>query len=335
MKIVCSPNGIVDEKSPKTGWIEIERAGFTDNLSDVLIVPPLYEGVERGQEWEVNKTYYLEQFEQVKKLPSDTRPKYILLQNLCKEVNGHMVRGLCSETAVACKWIDDLNAIVGEEIFGMCVDTGALNLCGQNTYEYIHALGSRIKAVILRENDGSNDVAMLPFTSVANGHTQMDWLGVIRGLRELAFDGYLIMDFGDTASAFSPLLRPQLMSMAKSIAEYFKWQIEIENLLKKHKSIVLFGAGAMCCNYIKNYGDKYPPLFTCDNNKTLWGKSVLGLEIKSPECLRDLPKDCAIFICNRYYREIEVQLREMGIENDIEYFNDEYMPAFYLQSVER
>ena len=81
--------------------------------------------------------------------------------------------------------------------------------------------------------------------------------------------------------------------------------------------------------------DIYRHSFLYNYNKTLWGKSVLGLEIKSPECLRDLPKDCAIFICNRYYREIEVQLREMGIENDIEYFNDEYMPAFYLQSVER
>lgn len=332
MKIICSPNGIVDERSPRSGWIEIERAGFTDTLSDVLILPPLYEGVERGQEWEVNKAFYLKQLEQIKE---NGQMKQILLENLCKEVNGHIMRGVCSEASVACKWIDMLNELAGEEVFGMCVDTGALNLCGQNIYEYICELGPRVKAVVIRENDGQNDYAMLPFTSVANGQSQMDWLGVIRGLREIAFDGYLIMDFGDTASAFSPLLRPQVMALAKSIAEYFKWQIEIENLLKKHKKIVLFGAGDMCRNYIKNYGEKYPALFTCDNNKALWGNSVLGLEIKSPECLKDLPKDCAIFICNRYYREIEVQLREMGIENAIEYFNDEYVPTFYLHSIER
>lgn len=327
MKIVCSPNGIVDEKSPRSGLIEIERAGFTDALSDVVILPPLFEGVERGQEWEVNKVYYLEQ---IGLLESDGESKQILLQNLSKDVNGHMIRGLCSEARVACQWIDHLNEIVGREAFGMCVDTGALNLCGQNPYEYIHTLGSRVKAVIIRENDGQNDYAMLPFTSVANGCTQMDWLGVIRGLREIAFDGYLIMDFGDTANAFSPLLRPQIMSMAKSIAEYFQWQIEIESLMKKHKSIVLFGAGNMCRNYMKNYGEKYPPLFTCDNNKKLWGTSVYGLEVKSPEALLSLPEDCAIYICNIYYREIEQQLREMGVTNEIEYFNDEYLPTFHM-----
>lgn len=332
MKIVCSPNGIVDEKSPKSGWIEIERAGFTDTLSDVIIVPPFCEDVERGQEWEVNKAFYLETFEQIKE---SSKPKQILLQNVCREVNGHMTRGVCSKASELVKWINQLNEMVGEEAFGMCVDTGALNLCGQNAYEYIHVLGAHLKAVVLRENDGQNDYAMLPFTSVVNGYSQMDWLGVIRGLREMNFDGYLIMDFGDTASAFSPLLRPQLMSMAKSVAEYFKWQIEIESLLKKHTSRVLFGAGNMCRNYMKNYGEKYPPLFTCDNNKNLWGTEFCGLEIKSPETLKTLPKDCAIFICNIYYREIEQQLRDMGIENDIEYFNDEYMPTFYFDRIER
>ncbi len=39
-------------------------------------------------------------------------------------------------------------------------------------------------------------------------------------------------------------------------------------------------------------------------------------------------------ICNIYYREIEAQLRDMEIEN-IGYFNDEYMPSFYFDRLER
>lgn len=85
----------------------------------------------------------------------------------------------------------------------------------------------------------------------------------------------------------------------------------------------------MCKNYMTAYGETYPPLFTCDNNEKLWGSQVCGLEVKSPEALKDLPEESGIFICNIYYREIEQQLREMGIEN-IEFFNDEYMPSFYL-----
>ena len=105
--------------------------------------------------------------------------------------------------------------------------------------------------------------------------------------------------------------------------------MEIESLLEGYDSIVLFGAGNMCRNYMKCYGEKYPPLFTCDNNRQLWGTSFCGLKVKPPEALRDLREDCVVLICNIYYREIESQLREMGIKN-IGFFNDEYMPSFHF-----
>ena len=135
-------------------------------------------------------------------------------------------------------------------------------------------------------------------------------------------------------NAFSPILRPTFLQLAKATADYFKWQIELENLLKKYPSRVLFGAGNMCRNYMKCYGKDYPPLFTCDNNSDIWGSEFCGLEVKAPENLKNLPKDCAVFICNIYYREIQQQLREMGIENPIEFFNDEYMPDSYFDRLE-
>lgn len=322
---------------------------------EIIIVQPLFTGISfakgdrdavchdnwtlvndnREVLWETNKQYYLDLLQAAKAQSEKDQTFRILLQNQYKVINGQFVRGICSDAAEACQWVDELNAIAGEEIFGMCVDTGVLNVCRQDAYEYIHTLGSRVKAVILRENDGLNDDSLLPFTSAAHRQSQMDWLGIIRGLREIAFDGSLILEFPDTACAFSPLLRPSLLQLAKSVAEYFKWQIEIENLLKKHDAIVLFGAGNMCRNYMKCYGEKYPPLFTCDNNKNLWGTWFEGLEIKPPDALKELPKDCVVFICNVYYKEIEQQLRDIGITNAIEYFNDEYMPNFYFDRIER
>ena len=151
----------------------------------------------------------------------------------------------------------------------------------------------------------------------------------MRGLREIGFDGQLILDAFDTVVTFSPLLRPPLLRLAKATADYFQWQIGIENLLKKYRKIVLFGAGNMCRNYMKCYGEKYPPLFTCDNNEKTWGTVFCGLEVKAPGALKDLPEDCGVFICNIYYREIKRQLQAMGVEN-IEFFNDEYMPSFYF-----
>ncbi|MBQ7582713.1 MAG: hypothetical protein IJU25_07840, partial [Lachnospiraceae bacterium] len=76
-------------------------------------------------------------------------------------------------------------------------------------------------------------------------------------------------------------------------------------------------------------------LYTCDNNSKIWGTEFEGLTVNSPEKLKELPEDAAIIICNGYYREIEAQLREMNIQNPIEYFNDEYMPTFYFDRFKR
>ncbi|MDE7016224.1 MAG: sugar phosphate isomerase/epimerase [Lachnospiraceae bacterium] len=295
-----------------------------------LVVRPLFVGVEHGNEWRENQKYYLH-FAQLAKENHIT----LLLENQCRDIGGHLVRGICAEGDVAAEWVDKLNAECGEERFGFCMDSGVCNICGQNMYEMARALGKRLKMVILRDCDGHRESAMLPFTCAYQRQSQTDWLSLIRGLREIGFDGHLALNMTDTAAAFSPLLRPHLLTMAKSVADYFKWQIEIETILRKYPNRVLFGAGNMCRNYMKCYGDQYPPLFTCDNNKALWGTSFCGLEVKSPEALKEISPDCAVFLCNIYYREIEQQLRDMGIKNPIAYFNDEYMPSFHFDRIER
>lgn len=289
-----------------------------------LVVRPLFARVMSGDEWKVNREYYLHLAAIAKE-----QDVMILIENQCRDIGGHLVRGICSDGNTASEWIDLLNGECAEERFGFCLDVGACNLCGLDMHEFVTILGKRLKMVILRDSDGESESAMLPFSCAYRGQSQTDWLGLIRALRKIDYSGNLAVNIADTAAAFSPLLRPQLLTLTKSVAEYFRWQIELESALKKYRSIVLFGAGNMCRNYMKCYGEQYPPLFTCDNNMAVWGTSFCGLEVKSPEALKELPPDCGIFICNIYYREIEKQLHEMGIDN-IEFFNDEYMPSFYF-----
>lgn len=291
-----------------------------------LIVRPLFAGLSYGEEWEANRRYYLRLAELAKQ-----HQVTILLENQCRSVSGHLMRGICSDAVTAAAWVDALNQEAGAKCFGFCMDVGVCNLCGQDMHEYASILGNRIKAVLLRDCDGHQESSLLPFTCTRGAEPQTDWLGLFRGLRAASFDGYMILSMGDTSAAFSPLLRLSLLSLGRAVAEYFKWQIEIEQVLKKYPSIVLFGAGNMCRNYMKCYGEQYPPLFTCDNNQKVWGTMFCGLEVKPPEVLRDLPKDCGILICNIYYREIEQQLQEMGIDKEqIGFFNDEYMPSFHF-----
>lgn len=296
---------------------------------EAIIIKPWFAGIETEDAWEINRAYYL----QFVHLAKENHVK-ILIQNTCKDIKGHLNRGICSDAVQAALWVDKLNQEAGEERFGFCLDVGVCNICGQNMYDVINILGHRTEAVIVRDCNGQSDTALLPFTSVNQGQSQTDWLNLFRGLREVGFDGQLILNLSDTAASFSPMIRPALLQLAKSVADYLVWQIGIENLLKKYPEKVLFGAGNMCRNYMKCYGEKYPPLFTCDNNSALWGTSFCGLEVKSPESLTELPKNCAVFLCNIYYREIEKQIRDMGIKNPIVFFNDEYMPSFYFNRLE-
>lgn len=251
---------------------------------------------------------------------------YTLFKNTYRDINGHLVRGDFSDAVRVAEYIDKLNRDAGQDKYGFCLDVGVCNICGQNLYEFIIILGKRIKVVILRENDGQKDSSMLPFSYAPIWKSQTDWKSLILGLRKIDFDGVLLLDYKHSTSAFSHLLRPKINDLAQAVGEYFKWQIDQEKVLKKYDTRVLFGAGNMCRNYMKYYGNKYRPLFTCDNNATIWGKTFEGLEIKEPQVLRKLSPDCAIFICNIYYDEIERQLKDIGVTNPIERFNDEYMP---------
>lgn len=324
-----APSLPADTKATKLNDIQKHITAETISLArkvgcTKVIAAPVFAGIERSNLFNENKQYYLSLAKTAKQ-----NNITILIENQCRYYNGHSIRGLFSDASVSAKFIDELNNVCDTEIFGFCMNTANCNLCGMDMHNFTTTLGKRIKAVIISDCDGQNSAHLLPFTAICHGN-QTDWLSLIRGLREAEFDGDIILDISDTAAAFSPILRPQLLSLAKSVADYFKWQLEIELLLKKYNKIVLFGAGNMCRNYMKCYGEKYPPLFTCDNNSKIWGTMFCGLEVKSPEELKRIPNDCAIFICNIYYREIEKQLRDMGITNPIEYFNDEYMPSFYF-----
>lgn len=281
-----------------------------------IIVQPLFAGIMKTDRWQDNYRYYLELGKQAQK-----ENVCILLENQCDNINGHLVRGMCTDISATSKLIDVLNKELDSEAFGFCLDTAVCSLCGQDMGEMILELDKRLKAVLVREGDGIHEMGRLP----SIGGSNMGWLSLVRGLRQIEYDGLLIMDAGYTLQQFSHLLRPQIYPLIKSVADFFCWQIEMEKQVKKYPVRVLFGAGKMCQSYMKCYGQSYPPLFICDNNPQLWGAKVCGLDVKSPESLQQLPKDCGVIICNVFYEEIADQLGAMGIRN-IATFNDEYMP---------
>ncbi len=84
----------------------------------------------------------------------------------------------------------------------------------------------------------------------------------------------------------------------------------------KGKKIILFGAGLMFEDYMKKYGDKYRPAFLVDNDENKWGRSRMGIPIREPKEILEVPIDKRrLIICSYYYREISEQLDQMGIHD--------------------
>lgn len=303
-----------------------------DNGCDWCIVPPLFVGIPLENEKDVNIEFYKSFLPILKEHPE--KEFMILLQNQCRDHSGHLVRGILSDADEAVEWLSELNEesrkLLGREAFGFCLNIGHVNICGQDLDEITPVLGDYIDAVVLTDNNGSEDSEMLPFTCASRGagavaaSADTDWLSVIRGLRNIHYDGPVILAMSDTLRTFPVFIRPQLLSFAKTVADFFVWQLTLEQTIAKYSHVVLFGAGNMCRSFMMDYGEKYKPLFTCDNNQSRWGEEFCGLRIESPQKLMDLPDDTGIFICNEYYTEIREQLEYMGVKSGIEYFSDRY-----------
>lgn len=332
-RIAVAPHFVKDLKIPNMEALKsdlvkecIQNAGEY-GCKYVVVYP--FEGDSLEESSSVNRDFYLSLVESAKKSGVT-----VLLVNSLRNLNGHFLRGFCSEPVEAVTFVDELNNKAGSEIFGFCLDVGICNLVGQNMYDFVTTLGSHLKSLYLYENDGIHYNRIMPFYAANGAGSQFDWLNLIRGLRAIRFGGPAIMTFSTTLAAISPLLRLSVWEYAHKVAKYLEWQVDMEATLDKYPSRVLFGAGNMCRAYMKCYGEKYPPLYTCDNNSNVWGNEFCGLAIHNPEDLKSLPVDCAVFICNTYYDEIEQQLRDMGIKNPIERFNDEFMPSFHFTRLE-
>jgi len=98
---------------------------------------------------------------------------------------------ICLENGASAGELLRLIDAVGGEGLGICLDTSHLSLArarspgaAQTDYEFIHEAGAHLKALHLSDNDGSADQHRLPFEG-----GKVDWEGVMRGLREIGYDG--------------------------------------------------------------------------------------------------------------------------------------------------
>lgn len=95
------------------------------------------------------------------------------------------VPGHCCDPVKTAQLIDDLNREAGKECFGLCLDTGHLNLMRLDPDYYISTLGKRIKVLHVHDNNGLTDQHLAPY----NGNIK--WKRYLSALRNAGYEGDL------------------------------------------------------------------------------------------------------------------------------------------------
>lgn len=92
--------------------------------------------------------------------------------------------------------IDSYNAIFGKDRFAACVDTGHAFVMGQDPAEMIRALGHRVRALHVADNNGRQDQHNAPYQG------GIHWADVLSALKEVHYQGSFNFEADGFALAF-------------------------------------------------------------------------------------------------------------------------------------
>lgn len=115
----------------------------------------------------------------------------ICLENIPRWKNGFIINGCCTDVDEACYYIDALNEEAGEELFGFCFDVGHANVTSRDIKNDLKVLGNRVTILHIHDNDGLDDLHLIPYTTLRKNKLALDWDGFIEGLRAINYSGAL------------------------------------------------------------------------------------------------------------------------------------------------
>ena len=113
---------------------------------------------------------------------------------------------VCIENCSSGAELAPLMAATDPARFGVCLDTGHLNLTTEPQAAFIEQMGPRLKALHLAENGGKTDEHVLPF---ARGGT-VPWADVAAALRRVGYDGLLNFEIPGETRCPLPVRRLKL-----------------------------------------------------------------------------------------------------------------------------
>ena len=166
-----------------------------------LVIHPFFGAYDKAltpeEEWALNMDRYARLIPVAKRYGVR-----ILLENMFSSRRGKIYTACCSDFEMACRYVDELNKLAGEELFGFCLDTGHALLLGKNIRDVMAMLGKRILAFHIHDNNGVSDQHVAPYMGI------LDWNRFMEGLRLLNYRGALSFETDGAVWAFHKELLP-------------------------------------------------------------------------------------------------------------------------------
>lgn len=141
----------------------------------------------------------------------------VCVENLYESVGGRITEGTCADPEEAIWYVDTLNALAGEEMFGICLDTGHMELVRREPSEYIRQVGNRLKIMHLHENEGVGDLHQMPYTFGSKPEDGVDWKEFKKALNEISFSGTLSFETFPCMNSFPRGVRGEVLKTINEI----------------------------------------------------------------------------------------------------------------------
>lgn len=242
----------------------------------------------------------------------------IYIENGYKYSNGRYYHNDYSDGRKLKELVIKLNMLCPGVDWKICINVGHTNLLGINIRDMVRVCSGYIGLVHINDNNSYEDQHQMPYTfTTGRGELSTDWNRFIGVLYKEKYSGYMIFDNKDTFARTPVELHTAMLELM--CACVYEWEdncFEIEKYLEQNgKKLILFGSGRMTETYMDYWGNKYKPYYLVDNNQDRWGQQLMGVPIKSPQEILNIPPEQRnVWICNLNYEIVGTQLDNMGIE---------------------